>query len=215
VQRPHESNAIVMSEEVDALNPELKRIARQIREWRDDAGLTLQELAEKSGVSASTVHKIENGQTVPTIAVLFKVAHGLRRRPAELFEGERPENVAALNRVEDRDRLQTLPGAIVMRVIRGLPKAAIDLWHVTFEPGAGSSHTADGEKLSYRGELVILIEEGELFVEVVDEEYILRKGDTLHFKTSEPHAWRNRGDVPMQGYFFGLLPRALRGGNAA
>lgn len=212
---PHDSGAIVMTEEVDTLNPELKRIARRIRDWRDDAGLTLQELAEKSGVSASTVHKIENGQTVPTIAVLFKVAHGLQRRPAELFEGEQPENAAALNRVDDRDRLQTLHGATVMRVIRGIPKAAIDLWHVTFEPGAGTNHTADTEKLSYRGELVILVEEGELFVEVADEEYVLRKGDTLHFKTSEPHSWMNRGDVPMKGYFFGLLPRALRGGHAA
>ena len=199
-----------MTQEVDTLNSELERIARRIRHWRDGAGLTLQELAEKSGVSASTVHKIENGQTVPTIAVLFKVAHGLGRRPAELFEGDQPETGAALNRVEDRDRLELTPGAELVRVVRGIPKAAMDLWFATYQTGLGSGYTAGGEKLSYRGELIILVEEGELYVEVGDEDYLLGPGDTLHFKTSEPHYWVNKGSVPMKGYFFGLLPRALR-----
>jgi transcriptional regulator with XRE-family HTH domain len=36
-------------------------------------------------VSASTIHKIENLQTVPTIAVLLKVAHGLGRKSSELL----------------------------------------------------------------------------------------------------------------------------------
>ena len=65
------------------MDDDLKRIASRIREWRDAAGLTLQKLGDRAGVSASTIHKIENLQTIPTIAVLLKIANGLNRRPSE------------------------------------------------------------------------------------------------------------------------------------
>ena len=71
--------------EESIVDEDLKRIAARIRSWRDEAGLTLQQLGDRSNVSASTIHKIENLQTVPTIAVLLKVAHGLNRRPSELL----------------------------------------------------------------------------------------------------------------------------------
>jgi transcriptional regulator with XRE-family HTH domain len=193
-----------------SVKDELRRISLRIRSWRDEAGLTLQELAGKSGVSASTIHKIENSQTVPTISVLLKVAHGLRRRPSELFEGDRPERKAALTRREERDVLQTRKGALLRRVVAGIPDASIDVWQVTHEPGHGSRPEPDAPRLHYRGELIILVEEGSLHVDVADESYELAPGDTLHFKTSEHHVWENRGDGPMSAYFFGLLPRAAR-----
>lgn len=192
------------------MEDELRRIARRIRSWRDEAGLTLQELAETSGVSASTIHKIENLQTVPTISVLLKVAHGLRRRPSELFEGDRGEQRAALTRQSERDTLQTREGSLLQRVVAGIPESKIDVWRVTHEPGYGSRSGPDSPMLRYRGELIILVEEGTLHVDVLDESYELAAGDTLHFKTSDKHAWENRGDEPFSGYFFGLLPRAAR-----
>jgi len=42
------------------LEDELKNIAERIRRWRNESGLTLQQLGDRSGVSASTIHKIEN-----------------------------------------------------------------------------------------------------------------------------------------------------------
>lgn len=193
------------------MEDELKRIARRIREWRDVAGLTLQELAGSSGVSASTIHKIENLQTVPTISVLLKVAHGLNKRPSQLFDEDAAVKPAALTRRDARDRLQTRPGTWLDRVVGGIPDARIDIWYVTHEPGNGSPAPPQGPRLKYHGELIILMDEGRLHVDVSDESYDLEPGDTLHFKTDEPHAWENRGEVPAAAYFFGLLPRGVRG----
>jgi transcriptional regulator with XRE-family HTH domain len=192
------------------LEDELHRIAKRIRSWRDEAGLTLQELAGTSGVSASTIHKIENLQTVPTISVLLKVTHGLRRRPSELFSSDKPEKKAALTRVADRDVLQTRKGSLLNRVVGGIPDASIDVWHVTHDPGFGSRADPTAPLLRYRGELIILMDAGTLHVEVGGEPFDLEPGDTLHFKTMEPHAWENRGQERMSAYFFGLLPRAAR-----
>lgn len=59
-------------------------MARQLRACRTRDGLTLQQLASRCGVAASTIHKIEAQQMVPTVSVLLKIARGLGRRPEEL-----------------------------------------------------------------------------------------------------------------------------------
>ncbi|MBY0399679.1 helix-turn-helix domain-containing protein [Myxococcota bacterium] len=62
----------------------LNDMARQLRACRAQDGLTLQQLATRCGVAASTIHKIEAQQMVPTVSVLLKIARGLGRRPEEL-----------------------------------------------------------------------------------------------------------------------------------
>jgi len=60
-------------------------MAAQIRTYRSADRLTLQELASRSGLAASTIHKVESQQMVPTVSVLLKIAKGLGRRPEELI----------------------------------------------------------------------------------------------------------------------------------
>lgn len=59
-------------------------MAQQLKACRARDGLTLQQLASRCGVAASTIHKIESQQMVPTVSVLLKIARGLGRRPEEL-----------------------------------------------------------------------------------------------------------------------------------
>ncbi len=87
------------------MDEDLKRIAARIRRWGDEADLTLQQLGDRSGVSANTIHKIENLQTVPTIAVLLKIASGLNRLPSELLsEVDADKQIGVLSR-DDRQCL--------------------------------------------------------------------------------------------------------------
>jgi len=68
--------------------PALADMAGQIKSSRSTDGLTLQQLATRSGVAASTIHKVESQQMVPTVSVLLKIAKGLGRRPEELIRDE-------------------------------------------------------------------------------------------------------------------------------
>ena len=72
----------------------LHDMAHQIHICRTDERLTLQRLAQRSGVAASTIHKIEAQQRVPTISVLFKIARGLGRRPAELIRDQHEDRTS-------------------------------------------------------------------------------------------------------------------------
>lgn len=62
----------------------LTDMAQQLKACRARDGLTLQQLATRCGVAASTIHKIEAQQMVPTITVLLKISRGLGCRPEEL-----------------------------------------------------------------------------------------------------------------------------------
>lgn len=50
--------------------------------------ITLSKLAEKSGVSKSTIQRIESGETSPTITTLEKLAIALNVRISDLYESE-------------------------------------------------------------------------------------------------------------------------------
>ncbi len=58
----------------------------RLKEIREEAGLTQEELAEKSGVSRVTISLIENGRAdcVKT-QTLTRLADALSKKPTELF----------------------------------------------------------------------------------------------------------------------------------
>ena len=70
------------------VDAELARISQRIRRWREEAGLTLQDLARRSELATSTIQKVETAQMVPSIAVMLKIARGLGRPFVERNVGE-------------------------------------------------------------------------------------------------------------------------------
>ena len=193
--------------EVEAVETELAEIARRIRRWRDEAGLTLQELARRSGVATSTIQKVETFQMVPTVAVLLKIARGLGRSASDFVsEGPTAHEVVHLTPAQ-RHPIGSRRRMLVERLSGDLVDAEVELWRIQLQPGKGSG---PGE-LSYPGEGLVLCEEGELRFRIGADEYTLQPGDTLHFKTRSPHSWRNDADAPTRFLMLGTVPEALRG----
>lgn len=57
-----------------------RAIMHQIVEARIEQGLTQKELAERCGIKASNLCRLENGNGNPSIATLEKITHGLGRK---------------------------------------------------------------------------------------------------------------------------------------
>ncbi len=55
-------------------------VMRRIVEARMEEGLTQQELAERCGMKASNLCRLENGNGNPSVATLEKIARGLGKR---------------------------------------------------------------------------------------------------------------------------------------
>ena len=188
-----------------SVDEEIEIIARRIRGWREEDRLTLQELAERSGVATSTIQKIETGQMIPSVAVMLKVARGLDRRPADLIREGSDDVEAVLLRARERHPVGVEGKLVVERLCGDLPDPALETWRVTLHPGHSS-----GPEMHYGGESIVICEAGELSVRLDEAEHVLRPGDTLHFKAHLPHGWRNDGGKPARFVITGTLPAAFR-----
>ncbi len=60
---------------------------QEIRRRRQALHLTLEQLAEASGLTPNYIGTIENGKRDPSLSTVMALAKGLRAKPAELFGG--------------------------------------------------------------------------------------------------------------------------------
>ena len=193
-----------MSQPVDA---ELEGISRRIRQARERAEFTLQELARRSGVAPSSIQKVETGQMIPSVAVVMKIARGLGMRAGELVDGAADDEVPLVHlRPEDRHPVGREGELVVERLTGDLFAPALETWRVTLYPGVSSG----AAEMHYDGEEWVLCEKGTLTFFVAEREHQMRPGDTLHFKASLPHCWRNDGNSVVSFLVTGTVPEKFR-----
>jgi transcriptional regulator with XRE-family HTH domain len=192
--------------EPDAVDTEIARLAQRVRRWREEAGYTLQELADRSDVATSTIQKVESYQMVPSVAVMLKIARGLGRSASELVSEAPAERSVVHLEASERHPVGNRRRMVVERISGDLAEAAVEMWRITVQPGYGSGRDA----IAFSGEELVLCEQGELNVRIGDDEYRLRAGDVLHFKAQAPHSWRNEGRSAARFLILGTLSPALR-----
>ena len=189
----------------ETVDSEVARIARRVRRWREEAGVTLQELAQRSGVATSTIQKVETFQMIPTVAVLLKIARGLGRSVAEFVSDGPPVTQVVHLTPGQRHRVGPRRQMVFERLSGDLENAEVELWRVWVQPGHGS-----GRPVAYQGECLAVGEEGEVTFQIGDEEFPLQAGHTLHFKAWVDHSWRNSSDETARFLILGTVPSAMR-----
>lgn len=73
-------------------------IAQRVKEYRNELGLTLDQLSERSGMSKGMLSKIENAQASPSLGTLAKLASALSVPLTSLFRGLEEEQDALVVR---------------------------------------------------------------------------------------------------------------------
>lgn len=77
----------VPSASPDPPDPQLLTIGLQIRRLREEHGYTLEQLAERSGLSFRGLIYIEHGRRNASALTLLRIASGLNEHPGRLFDG--------------------------------------------------------------------------------------------------------------------------------
>jgi transcriptional regulator with XRE-family HTH domain len=188
----------------EPIDAELSKISQRILYWRQERGLSRQELAELSGVAASTVHKVETQQMIPSIAVVLKLAHGLGRRPAEIMAESETEVTIAVQRAGDRQTIVS-PSGRFERLTAELAAGEMEVWRVSLEPAASS-----GGPLRFDGEVFVACDRGQVTVEIAGQSNVLGEGDVAHFKATHPFTYRNDANGPARFLLVATLPSELR-----
>src|SRR5947208_11934779 len=93
-------------------------IGPKVRQLRRQKNLSLQQLAERAGLSAAAIHKIERNGMVPTITTLMKLAAALNRSVAYFVDEEQAEP-AVLVRSDERKQVFTSKDGLELAGISG------------------------------------------------------------------------------------------------
>ena len=180
-------------------------IGPKVRKLRKQAGLSLQQLAEQSNVSAAAIHKIEQSGMVPTITTLLKVAGALGRPVSYFVEEDDPSSDPTVHTPSTVARpIYTSHTGIDLAGITGpYGRFLLAAARATVEPGASSGDTP----LEHPGEELVYLLTGELELTVNGRVYPLGPGDALHFRTVQQHAWRNPGTQQATALWMALRPQ--------
>ncbi len=168
----------------------LRTLAQRLHQAREEAGLTLRQLALRAGVAASTIQKIESGNLIPSVAVLVRVAEALGRYPSYFLDNEGSETTVRLVPAGQGRCIGKTAGPLrIERIAEPLVHPRMEAYRILLQPGA---HSGQG-LIFYRGEELVICLRGTVDFDVQGQRYHLQPGDTLHFKGNIPHTWRNSG----------------------
>lgn len=167
-----------------------EQIAARVRQLRVELSMSLDALAERSGVSRSMISLIERGETSPTAVLLEKLAAGLNTTLAALFEPP-ARGADPVSRKGDQPLWRDPASGYVRRNVSpsGYP-TQIRIVEVIFPPGAHVAYETGGRQPAIHHQVWML--EGAIEVTVGEEQHELAAGDCLAFVLDRPTAYRNR-----------------------
>lgn len=172
--------------------PSKQELGDRIKRFRLERNLTLKEVEVKAKVSATHVSEIERGMTSPTVGALAKIARALGTDPSFFLQNNAYPSVSVVRRQDRRKVTLDDWGARIGRLSEGTNGAQMSFLEA--ELAAGLSHNM--EPLSHTGEELIHILKGVVEIHLGSDRHLLKEGDSIHFKSREPHTVKNIGDGP-------------------
>jgi XRE family transcriptional regulator, regulator of sulfur utilization len=183
-------------------------VGPRVRALRDAMGLSLRDLAERSGVGAQTLSQVERGETSPTLASAAKIAAGLELTLSQLLRLDEGQHVA-VSRASGRRRNER-GGHRFEELTPPLPGQRADVSQHVLEPGATTGGRTDPPMHEPGSRETAVVTAGTLALVVDGSRYELQEGDSVTFDADLPHHFENDGEEPTE--FFAVIAAGLRRG---
>lgn len=181
------------------------KISYRIKEIRKERGITIQELADRAGVSKGLISQIENNRTVPSLMVLIDIIKSLDVDLNQFFKdisassNKAPVVVKRKAEYESFEKEQAL-GFLYQRILtKSIKNSTVDIVLLELEPDA-TRPMVTTEAFEYKYILA-----GNIKYIFDDQEIELSAGDSLLFDGRLSHTPRNIGKdkaIMLIIYFF-------------
>jgi transcriptional regulator with XRE-family HTH domain len=163
-------------------------IAENLRKVRETRGLSLDQLAELTGVSKSMLRQIETGKSSPTVATIWKIANGLRISFTALLV--KPTIEAEVKPFRHGEPLRgDSEGCRLFPLIPFDPNLSFETFYFEIDPGtlfAGEPH--EGNIHEY-----IFVLKGILEISIEGRIFTINPEEFLQFHANRPHSYRCGG----------------------
>jgi transcriptional regulator with XRE-family HTH domain len=178
------------------------RIGAQLREARRRKGLTIEQLAQATGLTKGFLSQVERDLVSPSVGSLLRVCDSLGVGVGELFEPA----AGPLVRAADRPPIAFGGAGVDEFQLTPAGERRLQVIQSDIAPGGGSGDDAYG--LGSEAEFVHVLA-GTLDIEVAGEAYRLAAGDSLTFDAGAARRWENASPVRPARVLWVLVP-ALR-----
>ena len=191
--------------ETDAL---AEKLGQTILRLRTADKMSLGDLSVSSGVAKSMISQIEKNEANPSLATLSRLSQALGTSVQAMVSNNNDETaLVQKSGIQDTPLLKSEDGLCELRIIGSIDTVQWVQWY-DFRAQAGgileSSPHPDGSVEN----LTILT--GEVAVQVENERWTAKAGETLRYKADRPHSISNIGETPVHATMVNILAHAVR-----
>jgi transcriptional regulator with XRE-family HTH domain len=155
-----------------------------LRDARQRQGLTIDQVAQSTGLTKGFISRIERDVTSPSVSTLVTVCAALSLPVGELFTAPKTDVV----RKSDAPGIQLTGRGAEERLLTPRGQGRVQLVRSVIEPGG----TGGEELYTLNCEVeVVHVLRGSLRIQFSKSETLLAEGDTMTFSGREPHSWLN------------------------
>lgn len=166
-----------------------KAIGQRVKDERLNRRLTLDQLAEATGVSRRMIVNVEQGTTNPSVGTLLRISDALGVGLPELVEPPHAAPVSVTRRGEGAALWTGELGGTGVLVAGTRSPDVLELWDWTLEPQ--EQHVSEAHAAGTRE--LLQVQQGALRVTVGDASILLGEGDALTFPGDVDHRYVNEG----------------------
>jgi transcriptional regulator with XRE-family HTH domain len=163
----------------------LDLVAPRLRRVREQRGVTLTAVAERTGISKSTLSRLENGQRKPSLELLLPLA--------ELYRVPLDDLVGAPESGDPRIRLkpQRVHGRTVIPLTRH--PGGVQAWKIVIpaDQSTPAPRSHDGYEWLY-------VLTGRMRLVLGTQDLVLEPGEAVDFDTRLPHWFGSTGEGPAE-----------------
>ena len=179
----------------------------RIRALREGMGLSLRDLANRSGVSAPMLSQVERGETSPTLAIASRIAGGLELSLSQLLRLDEGEGVSVV-RAAGRRKGGGARGHDYEVVTPPVPGQRAEVSLHTLAPGAATGGPGDPPMHEPGARETAVVTDGRLRLVCDGAAYDLGAGDAVTFDADLPHHFENPDGTETR--FFAVVAAGLR-----
>jgi quercetin dioxygenase-like cupin family protein len=148
----------------------------------------LRALAKKIGISASFLSQVECGKASPSLATLKNISDTLSTTIGNLIGEAQKLQESPIVKASERKHVQEVGKGISLYLLTSRdPNKQMEPLLFKLKEGA----TSGVQSYKHFGQEFVLVLMGAIEVTLNDMTYILRKGDSIYFNSSVPHAFKN------------------------
>jgi XRE family transcriptional regulator, regulator of sulfur utilization len=180
-------------------------LASNVRRLREATGISLAQLADRSGVAKATLFKVERQHTNPTLDTIVAIADALGVEPTSLLQPGSAEELEIVRAGEGQDISDSASRGQVLKTLL-VGSVFVEVHHQLFAPEMVEISASHGPGAREH----VFVRSGSIEVGPLEFSGVVGAGDYATYPADRAHRWATAGDEPADIWIVHTFARGER-----